>query len=66
MEDLDGRARRGEALRDLDDAAGVRGDHRIGAGGPHVGHLAGLQARGHLGLHEIVGAGRAAAPVRLL
>src|SRR4029077_20131723 len=45
VEDLDGRALGGQPLRDLDDAAGVGGDHRLRAGRLHVGDLALLQPR---------------------
>src|SRR5688572_20831370 len=63
--DLDAGAARAEALRDLDDATRVRGDHRLSAGGDDVGDLPLLKARGHLRLRQVVGAGGATAPVGL-
>src|SRR5262245_5267174 len=63
---LDRRALGREPLGDLDDAAGVGGDDRVGPGGAHVGDLSLLQARGHVRLGEVVGAGGATAPVRFL
>src|SRR4030095_12855191 len=66
VEHLDRRALGREPLGDLDDAAGIGGADRVGPGGPHVGDLSLLQARGHLRLREVVGAGGAAAPVRFL
>src|SRR6187455_717681 len=48
VEHLHRRALRREPLGDLDDAARIGGDHRVGPGGLHVGDLPLLQARGHL------------------
>ena len=50
---------------DLQNAAGVGGDHRLRPRGFDVAHLAPQQAIGHLRLREVVDAGRAAAPVGL-
>ena len=50
---------------DLQDAAGVGRDHGLAPGGGDVAHLAPQQAVGHLGLRQVVDAGRAAAPVGL-
>src|SRR5262245_62203522 len=63
VQHLDRRALGREPLGDLDDAAGVGGDDRVGAGGAHVGDLSLLQARGQLRLGEVVGTGGGTAPV---
>src|SRR5207249_4685838 len=65
VEDLDGRARGAESLGDLDDAAGVRGDDGLGPRLPDMSDLPLLQTLRHLGLDEVIGPGRAAAPVGL-
>src|SRR5882672_409164 len=52
VEDLDGRALGGQALGDLDDAAGIGGDDGLGTRGADVGDLARLQALRHLGLGQ--------------
>src|SRR3989442_4990140 len=55
----------GEPGLDLEDAAGVGGDDRVGAGREDVTHLPLQEARRHLGLREVVDARRPAAPVGL-
>src|SRR5215470_4997862 len=65
VQHLDADALRAQSRLDLQDAPGIGGDHRLGPGGPDVADLAPEQARGHLGLREVVDAGRAAAPVGL-
>ena len=50
---------------DLQNAARIGGDDRLGPRGEHVADLAVQQPRRHLGLREVVDPGRAAAPVRL-
>src|SRR6266850_8482498 len=65
VEDLDRCALGGQALGDLDDAAGIGGDDGLGARGANVGDLARLQALRHLGLGQVVRPGRAAAPISL-
>src|SRR5712691_11471062 len=56
---------RAETGMDLENAAGVRGDDGLGTRRLDVAHLASQQAVGHLGLREVVDAGRAATPVGL-
>src|SRR2546426_1078574 len=55
----------GEPGLDLEDAAGVGGDDRVGAGREDVTHLPLQEARRHLGLREVVDARRPAAPIGL-
>src|ERR1700675_243002 len=54
-----------QPLLDLENAARVRGHDRLGARRQDVVHLPVEEPRGHLGLCEVVDAGRSAAPVRL-
>ena len=65
MHDFDLGAAGGEAVLDLEEAAGVAGGDDGGAGGGNVVELALLEFPGHFGLDEVVDAGAAAAPHRL-
>src|SRR5215831_7987315 len=63
VQHVDGEPLRAQPRLDLQDAAGVGRHHRLGPGGSDVADLASEQTGGHLGLGEVIDAGRAAAPV---
>src|SRR6266542_87990 len=63
VQNLDGRSRGFEALHDLDDAPGIGCHHRFSSRLTYMRHLALLELAGHVGLSQVVGPRRAAAPV---
>ena len=65
MQDVHLRVVGAQSGLDLQNAPGIGGDDRLGLRGEHVADLAMQEPRRHLGLREVVDAGRAAAPVRL-
>ncbi len=65
MQDGDRESLAADLTADLQQAAGVRGQHDLGPGADDVFDLAADEAIGHFGLVQIVGARRPAADFRL-
>jgi hypothetical protein len=64
MEDFNFRAARGEAVANLEEAAGIAGGDDGRAGGGDVVEFSPQKLAGHFGLDEVVNSGAAAAPHR--